>query len=183
VSRVNPAREGRPRTRARPRAVAQAIGVLRAVLPLALAIAVLGAALPAAASAAPRLSLNAIEPDFICVVCHESLNVANSPEAAQERSVLSGLINQGDTLPQIENAMVAEYGPTVLGVPKAQGFNLMLYVLPPVLLLAGIASLAVILPRWRRRARAAAALLAPAAPPLDTADTRRLEEELASFDG
>jgi hypothetical protein len=43
-----------------------------------------------------------------------------------------------------------------------------------------------VLPRWRRRTREAAATRArsplPAGAPLDAADARRLQEDLASFD-
>lgn len=155
---------------------------------LALAIAAPASAVPYSALAAapapkPRVSATTIMPDFVCVTCHEPLNVAQSPQALAERSYMSSLVAKGETLPQIESAMVGQYGPAVLGVPKAKGFNAVLYILPPVLLLAGIASLAVILPRWRRRARAAAAQSAPAGPPLDTADARRLDEELARYKG
>ena len=151
-------------------------------LVLALAITALAVASPAAA-APTRLSLTGIMPDFMCVVCHEPLNVANAPEALQERSTLATLVARGDTKTQIENAMVAQYTPAVLGVPKAKGFNAVLYILPPVVLLAGIASLAVLLPRWRRRGRAAAALATPEQPALDTADAQRLDAELARYDG
>ena len=153
-------------------------------LALTLAIAAPASAAPAAAAPKPRLSLTGIEPDFMCVVCHEPLNVADAPEAAQERSELGLLVAKGETLPQIETAMVAQYSSAVLGDPKAKGFNAVLYILPPVLLLAGLASLAVILPRWRRRARAAAAEADAAPPPqLDSADASRLDEELARYQG
>jgi cytochrome c-type biogenesis protein CcmH/NrfF len=151
---------------------------------MALTFTALAIAAPAAAAPTPRVSLNGIMPDFMCVVCHEPLDVAQSPEAMQERSFLVGLIARGESKTQIENAMVTQYTPAVLGVPKAKGFNAVLYILPPVVLLAGIASLAVLIPRWRRRGRAAAAALAlePEAA-LDTADAQRLDEELARYDG
>jgi cytochrome c-type biogenesis protein CcmH/NrfF len=161
----------------------KATAVARATLALLVAaFAIAGPAVPAAAAAPTRrVSLNAIMPYFMCVVCHEALDVAQSPQAMQERSFLVGLIAKGDTKSQIENAMVAQYTPAVLGVPKAKGFNAVLYVLPPVVLLAAIASLAVLIPRWRRRGRTADALAAPA-PELDSADAKRLDEELARFD-
>jgi hypothetical protein len=40
----------------------------------------------------------------------------------------------------------------------------------------------VLLPRWRRRARAAPDPAVAAGPALDTADAKRLEEELARYD-
>jgi cytochrome c-type biogenesis protein CcmH len=154
-----------------------------AALLLAAAITALAIAAPVAAAPRPGLSLSQLEPDFMCVLCHEPLNASQSPQANQERSIITSLLAKGETTAQIENAMVANYGPAVLAVPKATGFNAVLYILPPVVLLAGLAALAVVLPRWRRRGRAAAALAVPAEAELDTADAKRLDEELARYDG
>ncbi len=86
---------------------------------------------PAAALAAhARASFTDIENDVMCVACHESLAVAQSPEAYSERSYIRGLIGQGLTKKQIENQLVAQYGPAVLGKPPAHGFNLVVYVRP-----------------------------------------------------
>jgi cytochrome c-type biogenesis protein CcmH len=166
---------------ARTRSRAARAGV---VILLALAGSALAFAGPAAAAPRPGLTVTGMETDFMCVVCHEALNVSQAPEADQERSTISGLIAEGDTRAQIDSAMVAQYGSSVLAEPTAQGFNVVLYVLPPVLVLAGLAALAVVLPRWRRRARAAAAAETEiAGPPLDAADAKRLDEELARYDG
>lgn len=150
---------------------------------VALAISALTLATPVAAAPRPRLTLTEIEPYVMCVSCKEPLNVAQSPQAADERSYISGLIAKGETKAQIENALVGQFGPTVLGVPPASGFNVIFYVLPPVLLLAGIASLAVLLPRWRRRARLVSDQAIATEPPLDAADAKRLDEELARYNG
>ena len=145
---------------------------------LLLALTLATAFSPAPALAAtPRASLTAIENDVMCVACHESLAVAQSPEAFSERAYIRQLIAQGMTKPQIENELVVQYGPAVLGKPPAHGFNLLIYVLPPVLLAIGIATLLVTIPKWRQRSRLAAAL--PVGPALDPADARRLEEDLA----
>ena len=45
---------------------------------------------------------------------------------------IRGLISQGLTKKQIERQLVAQYGPAVLGKPPAHGFNLTVYVLPPL---------------------------------------------------
>jgi cytochrome c-type biogenesis protein CcmH len=156
-----------------------------AAIAVALVLVVAGPASAATATAAakPQVSLTVMEQDFICATCHEPLNVAQSAQAADERAYLGSLIAQGETKSQIEAAMIGQYGPTVLALPRAQGFNLVLYILPPALLLAGIASLAVILPRWRRRARVAASDGTPPAPPPDSPGARRLDEELARYKG
>ena len=93
----------------------------------------------------------------MCVSCHEPLAVAQSPQADSERNYIRHLIAQGQTKAQIEQALVGQYGRAVLGKPPAHGFNLTVYILPPAIVLVGIAVLAFALPRWRRRARAAAA--------------------------
>lgn len=140
---------------------------------------------PALASAAkPRTSLTSIWNNFMCTACHEPLPVAQSPEAYNERDYLEGLIKQGLTVSQIERDMVAQYGSAVLAKPPASGFNLTVYILPPAVVVLGLAMLAYVLPRWRERARLAAAARAPAQrPPLNPAETERLDEELSRFGG
>jgi cytochrome c-type biogenesis protein CcmH len=151
---------------------------------LAAVLAVLAAALaPAPALAAqPRASLTDIESEVMCVACKEPLEVAQSPQANSERDYIRTLISQGETKSQIEQALVGQYGPAVLGRPPAHGFNLTVYVLPPAIVAAGIALLALVLPRWRRRTRATGEA-SPATPALTQADAARLDTEPARFDG
>jgi cytochrome c-type biogenesis protein CcmH len=133
----------------------------------------------AALAATGRASLTDIENDVMCVACHESLAVAQSPEAYSERQYIRGLISQGLTKKQIENQLVAQYGSAVLGKPPADGFNLVVYVVPPLLVAIGIALIVFTIPRWRRRARQAASSAPASAPPLDPGEARRLDEDLA----
>jgi cytochrome c-type biogenesis protein CcmH len=133
-------------------------------------------------NATARASLTDIENDVMCVSCREPLAVAQSPQADYERRFISHLIAQNYTKPQIERILVTQYGTAVLGKPPARGFNLLIYILPPAILVGGIAILAVTLPRWRRRSRAAAA--PPGRPPaLHPRDASRLEQELARYKG
>ena len=149
-------------------------------LALTAALALATALAPAAASAATaRASLTEIEGDVMCVACHESLSVAESPQADSERAYIRLLIAQGENEPQIERALVGQYGASVLALPPAHGFNLTVYILPPLILVIGIATLVITLPKWRRRAQAAAQTPLPAGPPLDPGDARRLDEDLA----
>lgn len=147
---------------------------------LALVTAVSVTVTPAVAVAhRSRASLTEIENDVMCLACHESLAVAQSPQSYSERAYIRDLIAQGLDKQQIENQLVAVYTAAVLGKPPASGFNLLIYVVPPALLALGIATLAVTLPKWRRRARLAAASSLPSGPPLDPAEARRLDEDLA----
>jgi cytochrome c-type biogenesis protein CcmH len=143
------------------------------------------ASLPAAAAvaAAPRASLTDIENDVMCPSCRESLSVAQSPQAMAERAYIQGLINQGLDKKQIEQNLVGQYGPAVLAKPPADGFNLTVYVLPAVLVAGGLALLAVVLPRWRRAARARRAEPVAGGPDLAPSDAGRLEDELSRFAG
>jgi cytochrome c-type biogenesis protein CcmH len=158
---------------------------LAAAAAAAAALAVLSITSAAAMAApAPKTSLTAVEADVMCVSCRESLAVAQSPQAYAERAFIRTLVAQGYDKRQIEQALVAQYGPAVLGKPPARGFNLTVYVLPPALVLIGIVTLALVLPRWRRRTgakgRTAASDQAPSITPQENA---RLEQELAHFDG
>lgn len=136
-----------------------------------------------AAIAHPRASLTDIENDVMCTSCREPLAVAQSPQADSERAYIRGLIAQGLTKQQIEQNLVSQYGEGVLGKPPASGFNLAVYIIPPAILLVGVAILAVTLPRWRRRTRAAAAPPATSSPALDPAEAARLEQDLRQFRG
>jgi cytochrome c-type biogenesis protein CcmH len=168
-----PARTRRLRTPIRGAAL-----LIVAVLSLLLS----GGLIPAALAAAPRASLTQIEGDVMCVVCHESLAVAQSPEAFQERQYINTLIAQGETRKQIEHNLVQQYGPAVLALPPAHGFSLLVYVIPAVVLVLGVTTVMLTVPRWRRRTRAAAAAQpATAAPALDPTDARRLDEDLGRF--
>lgn len=143
------------------------------------------AAAPArAAHARPihaRPSLLSLEAQFMCVSCHEPLELVSSPQAQAEKGYIAGLIAAGDTASQIRANMVVQYGDAVLGRPPASGFNLLIYVLPPALLLLGAAGLIYTLPKWRARSRRAAATPLTGAPPLEAGEARRLDDELARF--
>jgi len=157
-------------------ALAAAAATVAATLAPAIAIA--------AADTTPKASLTDIENDVMCVSCREPLAVAQSPQAIAERNYIRNLIAKGLTKAQIEQALVAQYGQEVLGKPPAHGFNLTVYILPPAILIVGIGTLALLLPRWRRRSRAnAAATAAIPEPSIATADARRLDDELRRYGG
>jgi cytochrome c-type biogenesis protein CcmH len=143
----------------------------------------------AAASIAPpkpieiRTSATDVWPALMCVSCHEPLAVAQSPEAVSERQYVQHLVDLGYTRQQIIDIFQQQYGAAVLAHPPASGFNLTVYVLPPALLLAGIALLAYTLPRWRARARQASTEpMNTGDTPISSEDAERLARDLAAFD-
>jgi cytochrome c-type biogenesis protein CcmH len=156
----------------------------RVLATLLLAAALLAApTVTAAAATHARASLLDVENDVMCVVCNEPLAVSDSPEAYQERNFIRKLIARGETKAQIERQLVVQYGPGVLGKPPAHGFNLTVYVLPPAIVVLGLAILFFTLPRWRRRAQASRAQPIAEAATLDPGEERRLEEELTRYGG
>ncbi len=148
---------------------------------LSLSAGTLATAVTAQAEVAPRASYIEVLNDVMCVVCHEPLAVAQSPEAFQERQYIRTLIAQGETKRQIEHNLVEQYGPAVLARPPADGVNLLVYIVPPLVLILGLVTLAIFLPRWRRRGRQSDAEAPRGAAPLDQADAKRLNDDLGRF--
>ena len=120
-----------------------------------------------------------IEDEVMCTICGTALQLANSPQADRQRAFINHLIAQGKTKDEIKDALVAEYGPEVLAVPEAEGFDLAAYVLPIVGVLAALLAIGLAARRWRRSASVAPA---PAAR-LDPSDDDRLEADLRRYDG
>ncbi|HEY3187434.1 MAG TPA: cytochrome c-type biogenesis protein CcmH [Solirubrobacteraceae bacterium] len=147
-------------------------------------LAALVLAAPAAAAPVQRTTLADVEDEVMCVLCGTALNISESSQADRERAFIRRQIAEGKTKDEVKQALVGEYGPQVLAVPQGGGFNVTAWLVPAALVLALIAGLVVLVPRWRRRSRAAAAA-APAAdvaPALSAADARRLEEDIARYE-
>jgi cytochrome c-type biogenesis protein CcmH len=139
------------------------------------------AATASSAAAGSRPSLPAIERQVMCVTCKIPLDVAQSPQADRERAYIQGLIDRGQTEAEIKRTLVAQYGPSVLALPSAHGFGLAAYLVPLAAVLALLGALALLLPRWRRRARIPDGPDAPR-PALSSGDAARLDADLARFD-
>ncbi len=162
-------------------AVAALAAAALAVATLIAAAAIASPASQAAAGAAPRTSLPIISRQVMCVTCKIPLDVAESPQANLEREYIQGLINQGQDEAEVKRSLVAQYGPTVLGLPSTHGFDLAAYLVPVAVVLALLATVLLLLPGWRRRARAQlAATTRPAK--LSPADAAKLDADLAHFD-
>lgn len=113
------------------------------------------AALAGPASAEPQLSgssatLPDIEDEVMCTVCGTTLQLSSSPQAEQERALINELIAIGKDKEQIKEALVDEYGPEVLAVPSAEGFDLTAWLVPLIGALVALVALGVAARRWRR---------------------------------
>jgi cytochrome c-type biogenesis protein CcmH len=140
----------------------------------------------AALAAAPQTTLSDIEDEVMCPVCGVQLNIAESPQADDERALIRDLIAQGLTKDEIKQELVGEYGEAVLADPADDGFGIASWLVPAGVFVALVAAGALLLPRWRRRARAAASAehsgpAAAAGPDLSADDARRLDDDLARF--
>jgi cytochrome c-type biogenesis protein CcmH/NrfF len=141
------------------------------------AVAALAASL--AAPAAARTSFNDVEDEVMCVVCGTPLNLSDSPQADRERAYIHRLIDRGRSKRQIKDALVAQYGPSVLALPRSEGFDVAAYAVPIAVVGTALVLLVLLLPRWRRRAPEPVAAAGAAITP---ADRRRLDDELDRYD-
>lgn len=143
--------------------------------------------------AAPALAserhptLAELEHEVMCPTCHTLLELSQAPVAQRMRAFIRRRIAAGDKRSQIESRLVAEFGEGVLAAPQTHGFGLPAWVLPFVGLLGAGLAVAVAAWRWRRVGEAADAVLAEPSGNgrvlVDPALERRLDRELARFDG
>jgi cytochrome c-type biogenesis protein CcmH/NrfF len=153
-------------------------------LPVLLAVALLAAACGGGDDETPTLA--ELEKEFICPTCQTTLELSNAPVADRMRAFIRERIAAGDSESEISEALVAQFGEGVLAAPPKEGFNLLAWVLPLAGGAVAIGALAVALRRWSRTRAEPGAAAAPSAngrPPLDPELERRLDEELARFDG
>jgi cytochrome c-type biogenesis protein CcmH/NrfF len=106
---------------------------------------------------------------------------SGSTQADQERQFIQQLIDEGKTEAQIKRALVATYTAAVLALPPASGFDLAVYLVPVGAVLALIAIVATLLPRWRRR-RPPGGAPPSGGPALSAADAARLDADLRRFE-
>lgn len=129
--------------------------------------------------------VNAIARQLFCPVCENTpLDVCETEACAQWRDVIRQKLAEGWTEDQIKQYFVDYYGARVLSEPPREGFNMLAYIVPPVLILAGVLILLRVFFIWRKRAAhpaAAGAEVSPSAddvPAVDDEYVARLEEEL-----
>ncbi len=140
----------------------------------------LAALLLAPAGALAQASLPDIEDEVMCVTCNIPLNIAESPQADDQRAYIRGLIAQGLDKEQIKAALVSEYGEDVLALPEDEGFGLTAYLVPIALVVILAGALVLLLPSWRRRSPAGIGD-GDGATKLSDEDARRLDEDLGRY--
>jgi cytochrome c-type biogenesis protein CcmH/NrfF len=154
--------------------------VKRALL-IALCLVVLPAT--AVATPAPQTTVNAIEAEVMCPICGTLLELAESPQAKREKVFVAKLVAEGKSKSEVKDALVAQYGPSVLALPEASGFDLSAYLVPILALAIAVVALAFSVLRWRRSGRdeePSASQAAADAPQGE--DAERLEADLSRYD-
>jgi cytochrome c-type biogenesis protein CcmH len=117
----------------------------------------LAAALPLAAAAQPTSeaaldeATRELASEMRCPVC-QGVSIQDSPtELAREmKGVIRQQLAEGRTRDEVRGYFVERYGEWVLLAPEPRGFNLLVYLLPLVGLLAGGAVVTAIVRRWTR---------------------------------
>ena len=149
------------------------------------ALAALALAAPALASE-QRPTLPELEGQLMCPICEgETLAQSDSPAAQRIKVEIQQRIAAGDTRSQIKNRLVAEWGTRILAAPPRHGFDLLAWLLPIVGVLGGAAALGLLAFRWTRERdpEPAPQRWSLNGHPLGPDEERRLDEELARFDG
>ena len=127
-----------------------------------------------------------INKGIMCPVCPgESIDQSQHPLAVQMRAIVMERLQEGQTEEQIDRYFVASYGPMVLLEPPRSGFNLLVWLVPPLgLALAGVLLYWVL--RTMRRSRTLDREGALAAVQLSEEEragyVRRIEESLLASD-
>ncbi len=150
---------------------------MKRLLTLLLAAAAL-LALPAAALAqCPKTTLGDVEDEVMCPQCGIPLELATeAPQAQSERRFIEQQVAACKSKEEIKDELVAQFGPGVLALPEDDGFNLAVYLVPILALLAAAGGIALAVSRWRR---ARPAVPEPTDPErVDPADQERLEADM-----
>jgi cytochrome c-type biogenesis protein CcmH/NrfF len=150
---------------------------------VALGLVAPGTAAAAPAHPAPQTTVNAIEAEVMCPICGTLLELAESPQAKREKVFVAKLVAEGKSKAEVKDALVAQYGPSVLALPKASGFDLSAYLVPILAIAIAVVVLAFSVLRWRRSGRESepsAAEVAADAPRGE--DAERLEADLSRYD-
>jgi cytochrome c-type biogenesis protein CcmH/NrfF len=149
---------------------------------LLLALVALAGAFAAPAGAAqPEVNVNDIEEEVMCPVCGTLLALAESPQAQREKVFIERLASEGKTKDEIKDALVAEYGESVLALPQDNGFDLSAYLVPIVAFVLAVLALGFGVYRWRRSGGPP-----DGRPPTERgptgAERERLDADLARYD-
>jgi len=134
-----------------------------------------------AAACTMHASQGSLETQLVCPSCHTTLDESDSEVAREMKAEIARRIARCQSEREIRDAMVAEFGPTILSTPQTHGFDLLAWVLPLGGAAAGAVALAFAARAWTRGRTPAGAGVPQGE--LTAADEARVDEALARFDG
>ncbi|HET7744251.1 MAG TPA: cytochrome c-type biogenesis protein [Gaiellaceae bacterium] len=132
----------------------------------------------AAAAAGGRPNASDLEGQLVCPVCQTTLDQSDAPIALKMKAYIRRRIAAGDSAAQIKAALVAQFGPGVLATPSKSGFGLLAWLVPILVVLGAGLVVGVLVRAWSKRRPPP-----PPDRPLDPDVERRVDEELARFEG
>jgi cytochrome c-type biogenesis protein CcmH len=126
--------------------------------------------------------VNAIAKQLYCPVCENiPLDVCGTQACEQWRELIRDKLAQGWNEDEIKEYFVLQYGDRVLAEPPPRGFNWLVYLVPPVVFLAGVIILYRGIQSWRQMEASEGDRISEPATPIDDY-VSRLEEELRKND-
>lgn len=131
----------------------------------------------AAAAATPQFTMAEIEAELMCPTCQSRLDLSHSPAADRIRAYVERRRDEGWTKQQVKDALVADFGPSVLAAPPAAGMGLVAWLVPGALVAGGLVVVITLTLVWRRRRAPTTA----AEHELDPALDERVDEALRAF--
>ena len=83
--------------------------------------------------------VNAIAKQMYCPVCENTpLDVCPTQACIEWRELIREMLAEGKTETEIKQYFVNRFGDRVLAAPPARGLNWLVYLIPPVAILAGV---------------------------------------------
>jgi cytochrome c-type biogenesis protein CcmH len=141
------------------------------------------AALALAGPAAACPTVPDLEGKLMCPTCKTTLDQSDSPVARRIKALLARRVAACVPEQQIKDELVAQFGPAVLAAPPRKGFHWLAWLLPIAGLLGAGVVISVLVWRWSRKKPPDTPADSNGRAPLDPELERRLDQELARFDG
>ncbi len=132
----------------------------------------------AVAPAFASVDLLYLEQQLKCPTCDTPLNVSSAPSAMRIKAFIEEKAAQGWSTSEIEQSLVTQFGRDILATPPKTGFDLIIWLVPAVFVIAGLGALPFIARSWSSRTRTAAPVVAG----VTLEERQRLDEELRRLD-
>ena len=120
-----------------------------------------------------------LEGEVICPTCHTTLDQSDAPIALKMKRYIRQRLAAGASEKQIKAELVDQFGPGVLAEPPESGFDLLAWLVPLGVLVAGAVGVGLVAWGWSRR-RGEETGDEPVA--LDPELERRVDAELQRFE-